>query len=71
MSKKTFRAEALAVCGIFVMLTLLYYLTTSKAPDPTKIFGGVTVGGGKLWADWDTHIYIYTLDVQDQTKNGI
>lgn len=33
MSFSTFRAEALAVCGIFAVLTLLYYLTTSKAPS--------------------------------------
>lgn len=36
MSFSTFRAEALAVCGIFAVLTSLYYLTTSKAPEDTR-----------------------------------
>lgn len=36
MSFSTFRAEALAVCGIFAALTSLYYLTTSKAPEDTR-----------------------------------
>ena len=40
--------EGLALCGVFVVLTMLYYLTTSKAPDPIRKFSDSVVTGGGL-----------------------